>query len=176
MSRVRQGEPVSRRECPQDAILVVDETLPRMRARTGSGHAIVTQDQHRQRLVLEPEHRHDGSAWPLPFDALDIEARRELRKRGEHPLDQRAMPAVEALARKRGILEAGLQEQQPIARRHDEAHLPWCRSSWPRDRTGGARGEPPSKPYDGDPIVSRLRETRRNAAESAGCRTSKPRC
>ena len=30
------------------------------------------------------------------------------------------MPAVEALTRKRGVLEAGPQEQQPIARHHDE--------------------------------------------------------
>jgi len=76
MSRVRQGKPVPRRECLQDAILVVDEALPRMRARTGSGHGVIGQEQHRQRLVLEPEHRHDGGARPLPVDALDIEAAR----------------------------------------------------------------------------------------------------
>jgi hypothetical protein len=60
MSRVRQGKPVPRRECAQDAILVVDEALPRMRARIGIGRAVIGQEQHRQRLVLEPEHRHDG--------------------------------------------------------------------------------------------------------------------
>jgi len=56
-----------------------------MHARTGSSHAVISLEQHRQRLVLEPEQRHDGGAWPLPIDGLDIEARRELRKRGEHP-------------------------------------------------------------------------------------------
>ena len=101
-------------EHAQDLIFTRNKAHMAVNARREFVRRIVTKNEERQRLVLRTDQINDCMTRPLPGDALHVDALGQFRKRGEHSLKERAVPAIEATPRVRRIDEVGPEQEEPV--------------------------------------------------------------
>jgi hypothetical protein len=113
-SRMRFGDGVADAQGSQDRVLAGHEAAALIGSRCELLSCVVGEDQKGQGLIVFAHEIDHGAARPRPGHALDVETMRQTRKGCQDALQERAMPAVEALSRIGRVLEVRFKQKQLV--------------------------------------------------------------